>query len=159
MVHLPLLAEPWASFFIIRWFPQMHKKWHGLSYTVAYLSKEPSIESWRQVFSLRRWKDGCRTGTNLFIFVEFLKNERGGVLRIMEIQQNQGKSIKCIGKWTLARLGPVQNALKFVGILRICTKTTQKTKNIRKSASGKFQNPKNPLKSNGFSNSISVIFP
>ena len=98
-------------------------------------------------------------GPTCLLLWNFWKMKGGGVLRIMEIQQNQGKSIKCMGKWTLARLGPVQNALKFVGVLRICTKTTQKTKNIRKSASGKFQNPKNPLKSNGLSNSISVIFP
>ena len=64
----------------------MHQNLHQRQDIVPDLSKEPSMRSWRQVFSSEWWKDWFRTGINLFHFLrKFLKMGRG-VLRIMGIQ-------------------------------------------------------------------------
>ena len=149
MVHLWGVPSASSTNSIPHGLLQRHKKRHELPHGLPYLSKEPSIETWRQVFSLRWWKDWFRTGINLFIFTKILKNGGGGPPNHGNSIKSR-KSIKCIGKWTLARLGPLQNALKFMEIPRIFKKTIPKTKKTGKTTSAKLGNPENPPKSNGF---------
>ena len=55
-------------------------------------------------------------------------------------------------KWSLARLGRVQNPLKFNEILRISTKTLRENNKKLKIHFQKLENPEKPLKTNLFPN-------